>query len=391
MSRMAVLMFADYYLPGFKAGGPIRTIANMADQLDRFCSFQAITRDRDLGDSRPYPNVKGNAWQEVGNAKVMYLGPHQLRSAMLRRLICETSHDVLYLNSLFSSYFTIVPLLLRRLRLIPERPVVIAPRGELSPGALKVKYRKKFAYLHLARLSALYRDVIWQASGPLEEEHIRRWWGSRATVSIAPDLVGPVASKTENRCAKQAGVLKIVFLSRISRKKNLHGALRLLAKVSGQIEFHIFGPKEDAAYWSDCCQVIKELPNNIRVVDHGPLEHTQVPHVLRQYDLFFLPTLGENFGHVILEALLAGCPVLISDQTFWQGLEEKGVGWDLPLNDPEAFRRVLQRCVEMRDEEFQIMSRKAMEYGATVAEGSEALEMNRRLFEVAANRDRRAA
>lgn len=30
---MKILTLADYYLPGYKAGGPIRTLANMVDML----------------------------------------------------------------------------------------------------------------------------------------------------------------------------------------------------------------------------------------------------------------------------------------------------------------------------------------------------------------------
>ena len=59
---------------------------------------------------------------------------------------------------------------------------------------------------------------------------------------------------------------------------------------------------------------------------------------LAKNDLFFFPAHGENYGHVIAEAMAAGCPVLISDQTAWRNLEEKGAGWDLPLDAPGRFR-----------------------------------------------------
>ena len=31
--KLNILIFADYYLPGFKAGGPIKTLSNLVDQL----------------------------------------------------------------------------------------------------------------------------------------------------------------------------------------------------------------------------------------------------------------------------------------------------------------------------------------------------------------------
>ena len=54
-----------------------------------------------------------------------------------------------------------------------------------------------------------------------------------------------------------------------------------------------------------------------------------------------LPTFNENYGHVILESLTAGCPVIISDQTHWLTLSEKKAGWDLSLSDQQQFVDVI--------------------------------------------------
>ena len=67
------------------------------------------------------------------------------------------------------------------------------------------------------------------------------------------------------------------------------------------------------------------------------MQNDEVLSALSGHDLFFLPTLGENYGHVIHEALLSGSQVLLSDQTPWRGLTEAGLGWDLPLEGKGAF------------------------------------------------------
>ena len=51
---MRILTFVDYYLPGYKAGGPIRTIANMVSQLGGEFEFLIVTRERDFLDTVPY-------------------------------------------------------------------------------------------------------------------------------------------------------------------------------------------------------------------------------------------------------------------------------------------------------------------------------------------------
>ena len=104
--------------------------------------------------------------------------------------------------------------------------------------------------------------------------------------------------------------------------------------------------------------------------------------VFQNYHLFFFPTLGENFGHVIIEALVAGCPILISDQTPWRNLETAGVGWDIPLDQPEKFTELLQQCVDMDNASMQEFSARAMEYGLEKALDADVIRQNRELFRI---------
>ncbi|MBL0701401.1 MAG: glycosyltransferase [Desulfosarcina sp.] len=380
--KLKILTSVGYYLPGYKAGGPIRTLANMVDRLGAEFEFKIVTADRDFDDAKPYPGIKIDGWNRVGKADVFYMSQKNRSLSDFRKLLISTEYDVLYLNSLFSPHFTIKPLLLQRFRLIPGKPLVIAPRGEFSPGALGLKSFKKRVYMTVAKALGLYRSVIWQASSRYEEVDIRCWFGNNVQVIIAPDLP-PVLNAADGLIAvkkKAKGCLKIIFLSRISRMKNLDSALKMLNGLIGNVQFNIYGPIEDKAYWSECEEIISTLPDNIKVNYCGSVEHDKVGAVMREYDFFFFPTLGENFGHVILEALCAGCPVLISDQTPWRNLEEKGVGWGLPLSKPEMFQKVLKKCVDMNDEEYVQWSERAQSYGLQVTKDDGVVEQNRKLF-----------
>ena len=377
-----ILTFVAYYLPGYKAGGPIRSIVNMVDHLANEFRFRIVTSDRDFDDSIAYPEVRVDQWQKVGRAEVYYASADSMSFLSLRRLICSTRHDMLYLNSFFAYHASIKPLLLRRLGLIPRKIIIVAPRGEFSAGALGLKRIKKQLYLNMAKAVGLYRGISWQASSKHEETDIRRWFGQQASVVIAPNLpplinAGDVPVTVKD---KRKGCLKIIFLSRISRKKNLDGALTMLKELKGDVYFDIYGPREDKEYWAHCTEIIKNLPKNVNVRYCGAVTHEQVDTLIKKHDLFFLPTLGENFGHVILEALCAGCPVLISDQTPWRNLEEKGVGWDLSLNRPERFKTMLQKCLDMDMKDYAKLSRRALEYGFKVLRDDEIVEKNRQLF-----------
>ena len=383
--KKKVLVFIDHYLPGYKAGGPIRTLANVVERLGEEFQFRVVTRDRDLRENKSYSGVKIGVWQKLGKAEVFYLSPGSLSLVSLSRFIRETEHNMIYINSFFSPHFTMKQLVLRKLRMIPKTPVIVAPRGEFSPGALELKSLKKHVYIVLAKMLGLYSGVVWQASSRHEEADIRRWFGKDIQVVVAPNLPpvinvaeGPVAVK-----GKTKGCLKIIFLSRISRKKNLHGALKMLSGLKGRVQFNVYGPMEDEIYWAECQKIINSLPENIEVRYYGSVEHDRVGAVMREHDIFFSPTLGENFGHVILEALYAGCPVLISDQTPWRSLEEKGVGWDLPLDMPDLFQDVLQKCLDMNGFEYMKWSDRAREYGFQVMMDDKGVEQNRQLFHYA--------
>lgn len=380
-----VLTFCDYYLPGFKAGGPIRSISNLIARLERDLRFSVVTRDRDQGDAKPYDGVAVDQWQDRQGTPVFYMSPQRRGLAGIRNVLRETDHDVVYLNSFWSPAFTIPMLLLRRLGLVPRVPVVLAPRGEFSRGALQLSRTKKQAYLLSARGLGLYRNVNWHASSKKEREDILRSLPATDPdrIHIVPPVPpaaadGPVRDGATS--PKRSGELSVVFLSRVSPMKNLEGALEILTGVQGQVAFHIYGPQEDPGYWRECERVMSELPDNVRTRYHGLVDGTEVRATLAAHDVLLLPTRGENFGHVILESLLSGCPVIISDRTPWRGLREENAGWDLPLEDPQRFRQVVQQLVGMSSEEYSELSHAARRYGIAYVNDERILERNRSLF-----------
>ncbi len=380
--RPVILITSDYYLPGFKAGGPVQALANMVSRLGDQWEFKIVTRDRDLGDEAVYSGVPVGCWSKHGKADIAYCSPTN-RLWRLLQLMRETEFDLLYLNSCFSPVFTVVLLLFRKLGLIASRPVIVAPRGEFSAGAIHIKRLKKVGYLFVAKVLGLYRDVIWQVSTELEKYDVHHHWGDKAHVVIAHDCL-PIIEDSEMLFPlrqKRKGKVDIVFLSRISRKKNLDGALTVLLGLQGEVGLSIYGPKEDPEYWHECQSIINDLPSHVRVEYGGPVVHEEILPVLARHHLLFLPTRGENFGFVIVEALLAGCPILISDQTPWRDLQEKGVGWDLPLAEPERFREALQACIDMDQDTFSAMAKNAREYGIRLLRDDPSVEETIQVFE----------
>lgn len=344
MNRRTILVFVATYLPGFKGGGPIRSVSNLIEEIGDEFNFKIITLDRDWGDTAPYPEVNAGVWSKVGKAEVLYLSPSMLRLSNLRKVMGGIGYDLIYLNSFFHPVFSIFPLVFNRFGLVPCRPVVLAPRGEFSSGALSIKSAKKRAFLALGRFFRLYDNVVWQASSDHEVSDIRTVvGGSDADIRLAPAIPKMVkGSFCKNEVRLQGLPLKVVFLARISPMKNLLYALDVLSMVRSEVEFSIFGPKEDLSYWGLCETAIGRLPSNIKAKYCGALPEKQVEEVLSEQDLFFLPTQGENFGHSIAESLSVGLRVLISDRTMWRDLEREGVGYDFPLESSGRFVHAIE-------------------------------------------------
>ncbi len=379
MNKPTILTFCNHYLPGYKAGGPIQSVANLVERLSAEFVFRIVTRDRDLEAQTPYKGCGRNTWMSMGPSDVLYLQPDQLKLSSIVNVLRTTPHDAIYLNSFFSGPFSVIPLIASHLGLVKPKPIVLAPRGEFSGAALTRRYWAKSLYLAVARNGLDRSRVIWQASSSFEADDIQRQFKS-ANVHVASDLppLPPPAPVRSSR--KAVGRAKILFLSRIHPIKNLDGAIEMLRSVPGEIEFNVFGPLEDAQYWDRCQLLAQQLPSTITMRYRGSVERSQVESVMRDHDLLLLPTRGENFGHVILEALLAGTPALISDQTPWKNLDSSGVGWDFPLSQVDAFRDAMMSIVAMDEEGRSQMAARTWQYGREFCRDEALVTQNRCLF-----------
>lgn len=360
-----ILVFCAGYTPSVKYGGPVRSIANLIELTGDIVSYRVIAADRDVGDTVPYPNIKSRQWQSVGKAQVYYIQPEELNLICLRRIVRSVEYDVLFLNSQFSPAFTILPLLLRRVRGIKRTPTVLATRGECAPEALQLKAGKKRLYLFLARLVRLYSGVSFLATADHEERDIRRCWGlsPRTQVFRAPEI--PERPEPGEVAPKSIGSLRLIFLGRISPIKNLSWGLEVLSQwadeKSGKAELNIYGPIEDATYWNECNRIIAKMPESVCVRYNGLLSAHDKFTVLRQHHCLFSPSKGENFGHAIAEALLAGVPVLTTEKTPWRDLRERGAGWSLPISERE-FKSALSELLSMDQATFSALSNNALNY-----------------------------
>ena len=310
MAKRKILILNGQYAPGYKGGGPIQSCINMVENLYNQFDFYVLCADRDYKETIPYSGVKINQWNEVGHAKVYYLSPDKQDLKGFEDVINSIDYDVMYLNGFFSPIFTIRPLLLRRMGKLKKKPVILTPRGDFT-GGCENKKLKKYSYIYLVKLLGLYSGLLWHATSDIEKRDIRQKF-AKANVFTISNL--PAKFTPQKRCiSKKQGELRLVFVSRIFPKKNIKYALEVLSKiVEGNVVFDIYGPMEDRDYWPECEELIKKMPDNVKVKYCGEAEHNDIPYIFKQYHAFFFPTLGENYGHVIVEAMMNNCLCILS-------------------------------------------------------------------------------
>lgn len=382
MSKIKILVFIDWYLPGYKAGGPIQSVANIVSHLKNDFDFKVITADTDLHETQPYSNIKSDAWNDCNGTEVYYFSAAKQTYSRLKMLMQKEQFDVIYINSLFSKFFALYPLLITK-RSFKNTKIIIAPRGMLGEGALELKATKKKVFLALAKITGVFKNVTWHASTPLEATEIKNVFGARTHVLVALNLSKPRAIVPIHRI-KKANELRLVFISRISPKKNLLAVQRYLSAITDgqQITFDYYGPVDDATYAEQCSTAFKTLPTPIEVTYKGVVHPESITKVLSNYHLSILPTLNENFGHSIVESWVAGCPVLISDQTPWSNLEKNKTGFVVELNNDNGFITVLKKMCAMEQNEFDLWMAASYDFAKEIIENPDAIEQNKMLFSV---------
>lgn len=368
----------DWYLPAYKAGGPIQSIANLVSRLKQEFDISVITSNSDLGEPLDLDSKALNVWVQKEDYRVMYIDEAHQNKTFYKQLFSTESIDVIYFNSLFSVKFTLLPLLL--VRHFPIRKV-LAPRGMLGKGALAIKPIKKIVFLKGFRLLNLNRKVVWHATAESEVYEIKTHFGKDMNILLAPNLSAPINNGIENK-VKENDQIYLFFLSRISVKKNLLGALNILSNIQTKyrVRFSIIGPIDDKGYWQKCQEKIKELPDHITVNYEGAIPNSELSERLREEHVLLLPTFHENFGHVIMEAWQNGCPVIISDQTPWTSLKGNRLGFDIPLGKEGEFIAAVEGLASMSQTEYDLWSTSAFNYAKEFIENPEVLEQNKALF-----------
>lgn len=289
--------------------------------------------------------VRSGEWSIFAGAKVYYASSQSPR-AYIKALMAVRGcrPQVVYLNGLLNLHFSVIPALLALVGFWRGARIVLAPRGELNDGALALKSFKKRLFLAAAKCLRLYNQIEWHASSPLEAAEISQIFRPNRPIWIHENesLVPPSAARTDSRSGL---VSRVVFISRLSPKKGVHVLLEALRNVTSPLRVDIYGDAEDPRYLKRCEELAESAGAEVEIHFHGAIPPTRIRGAFAEGDAFFFPTAGENFGHVIAEALSAGCPVFACDVTPWTNHIAPSGGLVADLR-PESWGSALQHFAE---------------------------------------------
>jgi glycosyltransferase involved in cell wall biosynthesis len=168
------------------------------------------------------------------------------------------------------------------------------------------------------------------ATSTEEMEHVRRL-GYTRPIAVVPNGV----NLTDQHRTPAPGRRRVLFLGRLHPIKGLENFLRAWTQVEPSHpdwDLVIAGPEVTPGYRDSLRRLSEELGCR-RVRFQAEVSGPEKITLLCQASLLVLPSLSENFGVVVTEALSLGLPVMASSGTPWAGLVSHGCGWWVPLQE----------------------------------------------------------
>ena len=311
-------------------GGPSRTVPALVDALKvRGVGAELVVADR--------------------------LGPHRWSGALklpgaIKASALENPAMIVHDHGLWLATNHAAAATARRARL----GLVVSPRGMLTPWALgHRRWKKRVAWAAYQR-----RDLaaaVLHATSEAEGSGFRAL-GLRNPIAVIPNGVHvPAASRPEQPPeVHTAEVHTALFLGRMHPGKGILSLLEAWARVRPPAwQLIVIGPDE-GGYRNQLARSIGERGLTGLVRLEGPVDDDAKWRWLRGADLFVLPTLSENFGLVIAEALACGVPAITTRAAPWSDLETHRCGWWIDAGT-ESLVAALRQATEAAPEVRQAM------------------------------------
>jgi glycosyltransferase involved in cell wall biosynthesis len=306
-----VLHVVPTYLPAWRHGGPVFAVHGLCRALARRGhAVTVFTTDVHGAGSLP-PEVPRGEPVEIDGVEVRYFPvetPRRLyRSpALAAALGAEVGgFEIAHLHSVFLRPTAVAA----RAAEWAGVPYLLAPRGMLVPDLIARRGAlRKLLWLHLVERRTLAAAAGLHATTELEARDAARLGLPLPPVYVVPNGI-EVEGDPAHRGSEGGYVL---FLGRLSWKKGLDRLIPALARAPGA-ELVVAGNDEEGLR-PELERLAERHGVAGRVRFPGPVHGEEKAALLRGAAVVVLPSRSENFGNVVLEAMAAGRPVVVTPE-----------------------------------------------------------------------------
>ncbi|UYQ92353.1 glycosyltransferase [Chitinophaga horti] len=335
---MKILFIVPSYKPAYIYGGPVVTIARLAERLVRI--GHEVTVYTTTANGKTELEVPVGEPVNVDGVSVVYFKritkDHTHVSPALWKHTWATAsqYDAVHIHSWWN-FLILGASWICNLRGIKP---VLSPHGMLCDWVFTSKNSLKKRLLHQSVGKKLLGKTHLHISSPMEHEESLRIHGDWKA-----DLIHNLVALPEKQYSRRENeVFNISFLSRVDPKKGLDILLHALAGVKFPYKLRIAGAGEDD-YVESLKQIIQQNKMEANVEWVGWKNNEEKYVFLAESDLFALTSHNENFAIVVIESLAVGTPVLVSNNVgLSKYVNEKKLGWVTSIDVEEVRKNLTQ-------------------------------------------------
>ena len=352
-----IVMLAWSFYPA-QEGGPSNALYWLASGLAMIgYNMRVITTDRYI----PENSVPINKWHKLNGFDVIYQSLDQSDILIHNEV---DNCDILFTDGVCKfDYFRLVGKALNH-----KKIVVLSPRGELFDSALDHKGKLygtlKRGFLFLIKLK--FGKRIWfHATSMAELNAIYKYFGRKVKAELIPNFM--ILPEVQKEALLDVERDYLLYIGRINHIKNLDILIKGLSKstcfMNGKMVLKIAGEAK-GEYYESLLSLIETLDMQNKVQFLGVVVGEEKNKLYAGAKCTYLISKSENFGNVVVESIRQGTPVIASQGTPWQTLNEKFAGnWIDATEDNVA--SVTDQILSMGQLSYMKMRHNSYEYSLT--------------------------
>jgi len=327
-NNLKICLITPAYFPAISYGGPINSVKLIAEELVKLGNKVSVfTSAFGLDENKSKKEIINRV--EVYYFKYFIFKRWIISFSLLKELWKQRNNfDIFHINLIWDPISWLSGFLLS----LSERKIIISPRGTVEKELIRGHnyFLKKIVYYLFLRF-IFNKTTGFHFSSQREREKFFEFTKINKNFKIVynPFYFEEFDKKIDKNLLKKFNLLDkryILYFGRISWKKRIELLIEAFNELTKEIkDFYlaIIGSSEKD-YFERLKKKIEAFNLDDKVILFGETIYGDEKIVLYQNAHFFvLPSISENFGYVVLEALASRVPVIVSDGVALKDIVEK--------------------------------------------------------------------